>query len=121
MKEKDITTKVLKALRNDDRFGSGLYELKMARGKTLPAGALAEHQYHALGAACEKMYFKIPDVGYQNPADAFILKGAEGWLVIWFQLGVREHEVWALPYSKIPMGKSIGISYAIENGIEIDV
>lgn len=122
MKEKDITPKILQTIRDDKRFGSGLYEIKLARGATLRKGELKEHQYRALWIARNKeMYFKIPDCGYSNPADAFVMKKAEAWLVICFMGKQKAHEVWALSVDDIPEeGKcAIKIEEARRVGVKI--
>ena len=50
-------------------------EVKIVRGKTYYASQLKEHQYRALDIVKKnKLVHKIPDTGYQNPFDIFILR-----------------------------------------------
>ena len=74
MKEKDITPRILQSIRDDERFLNCLVEIKKCDGWTLGKSELKEHQRRALTLSGERMYFKIPDCGFQNPVDAFILK-----------------------------------------------
>lgn len=116
MLEKKITPSILKTMRDDPRFSSCLVEVKVSRGKTLPKTALKEHQRHALEVATNSsMYFKIPDLGMQNPVDAFILKKAQSYLVIYYEIKPKP-ETWVLRVQDIPDG-SISIDYCRENGM----
>lgn len=84
MKEKDITPKILKWCR--DHIGTCAVEVKYCKGGTLPKDALKEHQYTALKiAAGPGMYFKIPDLGYQNPFDGFVLRGVPAYVAVWWE------------------------------------
>lgn len=116
MLEKKITPKILKSMRDDPRFGSCLVEVKVSKSHTLPSTALKEHQRHALEVATtSEMYFKIPDGGFQNPVDAFILKKAQSYVVIYYE---KTHEAWAIPVQDYPLG-SVSVDYAREKGLEI--
>ena len=119
MLEKKITPAILKSIRDNPEFHSGLYEIKVAK-KTMYASQFPEHQRRALTLAKEKaIYFKIPDSGYQNPADAFVLKKSDAYLVIYFSVKPKA-EVWAISIEKIPMGiGNIGIDFARENGTRV--
>lgn len=127
MLEKDITPAILRAMRDDPRFGSGFVEVKVARGEKLQKGQLAEHQYRALQLATSVggVYFKIPDCGFQNPCDAVILKKAEGWLVVVFEVksaGTKKptREVWAIPVRELGFFPvSISLSSARERGLRV--
>ncbi len=125
MLERSITGKVGQALRDDKRFWSCAVEVKMVHGKTLRKGELKEHQYRALGIAHESgLYYKIEDGGYgQKPFDIFVLKFVESFLVIWFQIEARKHEVWAIPFKWIPEeGKEkITIEEARRKGLLLDL
>lgn len=116
MLEKDITPKILKTMRDDSRFDSCLVEIKVSKNKTLPSTALKEHQRHALSVATNgSMYFKIPDAGFQNPVDAFILKKQQSYLVIYYDLKPKP-ETWVLKIQDVPEG-SIHVDYSREKGI----
>lgn len=119
MLEKKITPSILKIMRDDPRFASCLVEIKVSKGKTLPSTALKEHQRHALTVATESsMYFKVPDMGYQNPADSFILKKAQSYLVIYFDTPFLE--TWVLKIQDVPLG-SISLDYARGVGVKLDL
>jgi len=92
MKEKDFQRTFnhwLKAVHKK----TGLFELKITKG-ALPFSAVAPHQVEALlNAKHSCLYYKIPDVGYQNPADAFGLCGEEAYVVIkypkaWYMIDI---------------------------------
>jgi len=103
-------------MRDDPRFGSCLVEIKVSKNKTLPSTALKEHQRHALEVATNsEMYFKVPDAGFQNPADSFILKRAQSYLVVYFE---KTKEVWALKIQDVPPG-SVSLDLATERGLKI--
>lgn len=119
MLEKKITPRILQSIRDDVRFGTGLYEIKVAKGNTLYKGQLKEHQWRALTLAhTHAIYFKIPDVGYQNPADAVILKKTEAYLVVYFPVKPRA-EIWAVPIKEMPIGASLTIARARSIGINV--
>lgn len=85
MKEKDFQTSFNHWCR---RYwnNTAVFELKFARGKSLPFDALAEHQENALYASKHnKVIHKIPDAGYQNPFDSFVLVGVEAYVVVAFE------------------------------------
>lgn len=67
---------------------SAVFELKSARGSSLPFLALKEHQEQALlHAKHNKIYFKIPDVGFQNPFDCFVVVAVPAFVVIRYGSG----------------------------------
>ena len=104
-------------MRDDPRFASCLVEIKVSKGKTLPKTALKEHQRHALTIATNgAMYFKIPDAGFQNPVDAFILKHQQSYLVIYFDL--KPPETWVLRIQDVPDG-SVSIDLAKRVGLPL--
>ncbi len=124
MLEKNITPAILKAMRGDDRFGSGLVEIKVCTRATLPASALKEHQHHALFAAKHgEVFFKIPDSGFaQNPCDAFLMKRSEAWLVVYFAGKKKgEEECWAIDVDKVVFGHPITIDYARMYGVALEL
>ena len=119
MKERDITAKVLKSMRDDPRFGTCAVEIKIVHGKTLNGGALKEHQFRALTIANkDRMYHKIVDAGYQNPFDAVVLKHVDAYLVIYFD--TKPVNVWAIPIAKVTEGRSVTLTWAIENGVLVN-
>lgn len=62
---------------------TGAFELKFAKGNSVPFSAVVPHQVAALSAARNSvLVYKIPDAGYQNPFDAFCLSGTEAYVVI---------------------------------------
>lgn len=84
MKEKDITREVLEIARAE-LGDSAAIEIKLCKGTSLSFSALAEHQEKALWHAKHSvLVFKIPDMGYQNPFDAFLLKETLGMVVVVF-------------------------------------
>jgi len=58
------------------------FELKICKEKSLPYSVLKQHQRDALKN--EKVIFKIPDLGSQNPFDCFMLHKVPGYVVIQF-------------------------------------
>lgn len=116
MLEKKITPKILKSMRDDPRFKSCLVEIKVCKGGTLPSTALKEHQRHALLVATNSsMYFKIADMGLQNPVDAFIMKQAQSYLVIYYE---KSGECWAIPIQNVPE-TSITLDFARGVGLQV--
>jgi penicillin-binding protein-related factor A (putative recombinase) len=82
--EKNFQTEFTKWARN--RYeGTAAFELKLARGTSLPFSALEEHQKNALlGVKNAQIGFKIPDTGYTNPFDFFTLAGVPAFVVVQF-------------------------------------
>jgi hypothetical protein len=82
--EKNFQTEFTKWARN--RYeGTAAFELKLARGPSLPFSALEEHQKNALlGVKNAQIGFKIPDLGVQNPFDFFTLCRAPAYVVVQF-------------------------------------
>jgi len=61
------------------------FELKISKTGSLPFKSVVEHQENALYLAKHhSVMFKIPDAGYQNPFDAFMLAEVPAWVVIMF-------------------------------------
>lgn len=59
------------------------FELKQTQTNSLPFNSLQNHQAQALlHARWETLFYKIPDVGYQNPFDCFTLSGVPAYVVI---------------------------------------
>lgn len=60
-------------------------EVKQTKTLTLPANSLKPHQYKALmKVKYGVLRHKIPDMGRENPFDAFILAGLPAYVVIIF-------------------------------------
>ena len=85
MKEKQFQRKFRHYLQSV-RTHTGAYELKVARGASLPFSALAEHQERALLAAKHAaLIFKISDDALgQKPVDMFCLFRTEAFVVVLF-------------------------------------
>ena len=114
-----VRAAILKSMRKDSRFDSCLVEIKVSKNATLPSTALKEHQRHALRIATESaMYFKIPDAGYQNPVDAFIMKKAQSYLVVYYEKPAVE--CWAVPIQNVPEG-SMHIDHARGGGLRVEL
>ncbi len=64
---------------------SAVFELKASKSNSLPFNSLKEHQANAL-YACKnnKIVWKIPDAGFQNPFDSFVLKEVHAYVVVMF-------------------------------------
>ena len=64
---------------------TGLYELKQTTGNSIPFASVVPHQVDALyNVKHSTLVYKIPDVGYQNPADCFSLSEQEACVVLKF-------------------------------------
>lgn len=64
---------------------TGVYELKVAKGNSIPFDAVVEHQIQSLEASNHGLLvWKIPDCGYQNPFDCFSMYKVPAWVVIKF-------------------------------------
>lgn len=87
MKEKSFQTQFGHWLKANYSH-SGAFELKSARGKSLPFSDVQPHQEQALWHVKHKsIYHKIPDVGYQNPFDCLVLSKADAYVVVRFGSG----------------------------------
>jgi len=85
MKEKDFQTHFNKWCKHYVQYTSA-FELKVSKGKSLPFNALQEHQKNALLIAKHGvLVWKIPDAGYQNPFDSFVMRGVGAYVVIAFR------------------------------------
>lgn len=82
MKEKNYQTIFNHWVKNVYKH-TAAFELKLCRGNSLPFSAVAPHQIEALKAVNEGgLVYKIPDMGYQTPFDAFALFNAPAFVVI---------------------------------------
>ena len=86
MKEKDVTRRVLELCKRE-LGDSAAIEVKLCKKGSISFDVLAEHQKKALWYAKHSvLVFKIPDMGYRNPFDAFMIKEGMGVVVVVFWL-----------------------------------
>ena len=65
---------------------TAVFELKISRGASLPYRDVKEHQENALYTAKHgSVVYKIPDTGYQNPFDSFMMVEVPAYIVIMFR------------------------------------
>ena len=94
MTERQLTAKVLKWARENIPHSCAI-EVKLARGKSISFHVLAEHQEHALMLATgDGMCFKIPDGGWQNPFDGFVLKNEIAYVAVIFSPRIYYIPIW---------------------------
>lgn len=87
MKERSFQTEFGRWIKKNMKT-SAAFELKSARGISLPFSDVQEHQALALWhAKHDHIYMKIPDVGFQNPFDCFFLSSVEAYVVIRYGSG----------------------------------
>lgn len=109
MRECNITASVLCALSKEFHHSCAV-EIKVCKKETFSFSSLLPHQERALWLANgEKgIYFKIPDCGYQNPFDGFIMKSIDAGIAIVFNTSIRgEKECWFIPIEKWFLVKNI--------------
>lgn len=64
---------------------AGAYEIKVTINKRVPFDAVKPHQIEALLAVKHgKFILKIPDAGWQNPFDVFLMAGQSAYVVVAF-------------------------------------
>lgn len=81
MTEREITRAVLQTVKSR-QLPSCALEIKFTRTGSIPFKAVVEHQRQGLlHAKTGSVVFKIPDLGLQNPFDAFVLRNTEAWVV----------------------------------------
>jgi len=85
MREKDFQTRFNRWLKYSN-FGSGAFELKLTKKKSIPFSAVKEHQINALWQVKNKKFiYKISDEDRrQKPFDCFMLNCADAFVVIMF-------------------------------------
>jgi len=104
-----FTTKLKKYIRaeakKDKQPLSVAYEIKVTTSKSIPFDAVTEHQMKALLAVREGLFmYKIPDAGWQNPFDMFLMSQQEAYIVLAFLEPRKKASVWfvdALVYRDI--------------------
>lgn len=78
---------------------TAVFELKITRGGSLSFDSVKDHQSSALYAAVKnKVVWKIPDAGYQNPFDSFVITGASAFVVIMFH--AKHDNFYIIPIEK---------------------
>lgn len=86
MKEKDFQTKFTRWLKSGTDLPTGCFELKLAKGSSMPFSAVQDHQIAALQIAKHnRLAYKIADDSQgSKPFDCFLLVGSGAWVVIQF-------------------------------------
>jgi len=97
-REAEFTTRFKKWLRSQpNRKYSAAYELKVTTEKSIPFSAVQPHQVDALLQVKGNFFmFKIPDAGYQNPFDMFVMSGQEAYVVFAFLTPRQPARVWII-------------------------
>lgn len=82
--EAKLTTKLIHWLKSDKcDLKTCAIEVKVMRGNRFYFSALKEHQKNALLLAKNnKIVYKIPDTGYQNPFDIVFMKKVNAYVVV---------------------------------------
>lgn len=87
MREKDFQTRFNHWLKSVHKK-TGIFELKLTKTNSLPFASVVPHQIDALWNAKHRvLVYKIPDVGFRNPADVFSLAGVPAYVVIKYSKG----------------------------------
>lgn len=87
MKEKNFQVKFGHWVK-ENFHETAAFELKSVKSSSCPFNAVQDHQIEALLHAKHKLlYHKIPDVGFQNPFDCFILVKCSSFIVIRYGSG----------------------------------
>lgn len=108
MTEKQMQTLFRKYLEKNPPSETCVYELKIARGKSLAFEAVKEHQIEALRLASSGRGFfhKITDppvftgmnsrFNLKRPFDCFYVKGVKTYVVIWFFIPRTKKVFWLI-------------------------
>lgn len=125
MKEKDLQTLFNKWCKKY-ATESAAYELKLARGNSLPFSSVQEHQVNALlVVSTGTLVHKIADCGYQNPFDSFVLSGAKAYVVIAFNGDIKKFVLidiqTFIQEARSSHRKSLTMERAFELGQVVDV
>lgn len=89
MKERRYSAEFSRYLKSRD-LSSAAFELKMAKGNSLPFSAVKKHQEEALWHVKHgQLVWKIADCGYTSPFDYFVLNKADAYVAIKYP-GVKE-------------------------------
>lgn len=74
-------------------YKTAVFELKISDGKSLPFSDVADHQISSLYAAKHgNLVMKIPDTGFQNPFDSFMMVMVPAYVVIMFKAQERNRK-----------------------------
>lgn len=121
MKERHLTGKIGKAMRDDARFRTCAVEVKITKTKSFPVSRLQPHQRTALLGAESGggIYHKLRDMsamgafwGAALPFDLFVMKEAQAWLVIVYGGITRPMEAWAIQIGDVPLKGGIKLERA---------
>lgn len=85
-REAEFTTKFKKWVKLHTLVPAcGAYEIKVTPNKRIPFDAVKEHQIDALLAVKNGCFiYKIPDAGWQNPFDVFLMANQPAYVVLAF-------------------------------------
>ena len=126
MKERNLQSTVLKNAQV--LLGTSAIEIKAVKGLSIPFATLKDHQERALLLTQSKrgIAWKIPDCGFQNPFDCFILKNTPAYVAVVFNTGKRgKKECWLIPIQKWVAArnkgnrKSLTLETARKIGVEL--
>jgi len=97
-REAEFTTRFKKWLHAQPSSDSAAaYEIKVTTGKSIPFSDVQPHQVDALVQVRENFFsFKIPDAGYQNPFDMFIMNKQRAYVVMAFLTPRQPAKVWVI-------------------------
>lgn len=96
-KEAVFTTRLRKWMRANAESlpQAAAYEIKVTEDKSIPFDAVSEHQLEALTAVRDGVFtYKIPDAGWQNPFDLFMLREQYAYVVLVFLKKREKASVW---------------------------
>lgn len=125
MKEKDFQAKFSKWVKYCFS-GNAVFELKLARGESLPFSAVKDHQVSALLAAKKNaIVYKIPDIGFQNPFDCLRMENVGAYVVIMYDVSritfhMIDVEIWVKEKETSPR-KSLTWSRCCQIGKEFSL
>jgi hypothetical protein len=100
-REAAFTTRLRKwLLATSTRPRGAAYEIKVTTTNSIPFSDVSEHQLDALTQVSQGTFiYKIPDAGWQNPFDMFMLKEQEAWVVFAFLTARKKTKVWFIEVS----------------------
>ena len=91
-----FTTRFKKWLRSRDYVEyAAAFEIKVTAGFSVPFSDVQPHQVGALLQVRNNFFsFKIPDAGYQNPFDMFVMANQRAYVVVAFLTPRKPASVW---------------------------
>jgi len=97
-REAQFTTRFRKWLQSrEDSPHAAAYEIKVTTDSSIPFSAVKEHQIGALEQVKHGMFSqKIPDAGWQNPFDLYVLCKQEAYVVVAFLTPRKPSQVWII-------------------------